>query len=197
MTCYRLVVSITPHPRRYTYTAPPDLETSKPRNLETSKPRNLETSKPPYLYIATRTAHLHTCIPPRPSACSAPLELQSSKHRYLYCLHACNAPPELHTSTSLHLQRASRAPRIHASIPPCRYTCSAHLELHASVSLRFQRASRPSYRHACSASPELISLHLHRAPDLQPSIPHIATPGSRIQTSIPPHVHALTPASRL
>src|SRR6266480_7834326 len=121
--CCRLVVSITPHPRRYTYTAPPDLETSKPR-----------TSKRPYLYIATRTAHLHTCIPPRPSACSAPLELQSSKHRYLYCLHACNAPPDLHTSTSLHLQRASRAPRIHASIPPCRYTCSAHLELHASVS---------------------------------------------------------------
>jgi len=171
----------------------PELHTSTSARLQrTSRSPNLHASTSLHLYRASRAPYLHVCapatrfqisVPPRLHACSAPPEL--------YILHAYSRPPdlqnsiprrryrtpyldvatELHTSTLLHLQRASRAlylhvctlaaglqisipPRLHAysaltdlhtSTPRRRYTCSALPVLHTSTSAYLQRASRALY----------------------------------------------------
>ncbi len=98
--------------------------------------------------------------------------------------HTYIAPPRdlyLHTSTSLHLQRASRAleanfkseqqssmlPRLHAS--------SARPAFHISTSLGLQRVFRP------------LELHTYT----------FATPTTRLQGFMPPYIHVATPAASL
>src|SRR6266480_4862256 len=90
---------------------------------------------------------------------------ETTFHPFVNCLQS-SMPRCLYTSMLLHLQRASRAPFLHASvpprlqrafipIPPCRYTCSAPPELdasrarclHSSTSLHLYRASRPPCLH--------------------------------------------------
>ncbi len=84
-----------------------------------------------------------------------------------------SSTPELHTSTSLHLHRASRPSYLHvatpssslqALIPPRRYTFIEPPDLHTSLSLHRHRASRPPYLHVATPSSSLqtsIILQLH------------------------------------
>ena len=199
---------VLPPCRRYTYT----LKTSRPQFFSMSL-RLQRVSRIPYLHIATlqrdfRDPYLQTYLHVRtPTA-----RLQ------------CSIPPLLHSSTSLHLLRSSRAPYLHASMPPYLYiSMSLRLqrgprapELHTSMPPRPRSVARlqssgapdpiilPSY--AYGAPPALhmsISLHLYAyiaPPEPQSSTPlrlHVVTPTARLQTSRPPCLHVAAPATIL
>ncbi len=123
-------------------------------------PPELQKSIP--LRCNTPAAQLLRQTPTRPYTRSTPPEFQSSIPLHLYVtytrsfqgisvrqrplpvpprLHACSAPPDLHTSMSLHLQRTSRAPELHTSLPPHLHARSACPELHTSLPPRPQARS--------------------------------------------------------
>ena len=160
-------------------------------SLHLRRAPDLQTSIPPRLHACNTLPDLRTHV------CTSAARLQSS----IFCtltagLQISRTPyldvaTELHTSTSLHLQRASRAlylhvctltaglqisipPRLHAysaptdlhtSMPRRRYTCSALPVLHTSTSACLQRASRALYSarlQRTSRSPDLhTSMSLH------------------------------------
>ena len=131
-------------------------------------------------------------MPPRLHSCSVPPEAQSSIPA---CLPVAtptsrlqiSMPPYLHTSPSLHLQRASRASYLYTSnVSTSARLYRASRASEPSTSLRLQRASRIPELHT-SMPP---SLHAHSAP---PAL-HTST-SARLQcVSRPPDLHAFTSA---
>ncbi len=114
---------------------------------------------------ASRTLQIHTCILTRRDTA----RLQHSLPLYLNaaCTHRADRASELHTSTSLRLQRDSRP-----------------AQLYTSISTRLQRAARPPEAHTST------SRHLQRAPaasELRTSM------SANLQrTSTPPELHTST-----
>jgi len=126
-----------------------------------------------------------------------------------------SSTPELHTSTSLHLHRASRPSYLHvatpssslqALIPPRRYTFIEPPDLHTSLSLHRHRASRPPYLHVATPSSNLqTSIPPRRYTFIEPPYLHVATPPNlhtstslhRHRASRPPYIHVATPSSCL
>ena len=106
-----------PPSRHYTYSAPPELDASiLPRRYTCSEPPALHTSIPPRLHAGSEPLKLHTSIPlclhvPRSAA-----RLQSPVPPSCYTY---SAPPDLHSSISLRLQRASRLPFLSTSTSIC------------------------------------------------------------------------------
>src|SRR6266480_491340 len=151
-----------------------------PRCLDGTTLQRLQSSIAPcYLHVATP---VRASIAPCRYTCSEPPELHISMlpHRYTptpisrpqtslsRCRSSRRKPQYLHASTSLRLQRVSRAPALHTFVPPRLHVCSAPPGLHASPSPCLQRASRPLYFS--------ISLHIQRA-SRAPCL-HVATPGA-------------------
>src|SRR6266480_540391 len=102
-------------PRRDSCSEPPELHTSTSLHLQ-------RASRALCLYASRRRLRraYQRPMPTRRYTYIEPLDLHTS---VLPRLHACRAPPTLHTSTSLHLQRASSAPMAaclqRASRAPC------------------------------------------------------------------------------
>src|SRR6266513_3136061 len=108
--------------------------------------------------------------------------------RYTY-----NASQELHTSTSPHLQRASRAPELppprpHTYITPRRlHDCSAPPDLPSSIPLRGNtpaarlQSSRALEANTCTPAVRLPS---SRAPLCL----YVCTPAASLPNSIPPRL---------
>ncbi len=83
--------------------------------------------------------------------------------------HTCSTSPELHTSTSPHMQRVFRASYLHASTSIHQQRTSRPLYLHVATPTVRLQSSMPRCRHACSASTLL-----------QTSIIHAATTATRV-----------------
>src|SRR6266480_4933843 len=96
------------------------------------------------LQPASRSLELYASVPPRRDTYSAPpgaLHTTTSLH-----LHRAFRPPYLQAYPLLHLQHASRAPKL-STILLCLHDYGASPTLHASTSLHDQRPSNASYLH--------------------------------------------------
>ena len=150
---------------------------------------------PPYLHVNTPVARLQISIPSRQRICGMTPDLQISipPRRYT-CIaspflhtYTCNVsrPPDLHTSTSTHLQRDSRPPDLPTST-------STHLRYDSDLQI-----SIPLRRYTCIASPYL-SLHPQRdfrPPDLRTSMSlHLQHEykSPYLRVSRPPDLHTAT-----
>ncbi len=134
------------HPCRHTCIASLELQSSIPLSRDVYTPAaRLQHSIPPYFRIATRAACLLRSIPsvlPHRYACSMPPALHTSIPLIPQIRNArpelhTSIPPYLHTSTSHHLHRASRALCLHFATPTARFQSSIPPTFHAT---RLQRA---------------------------------------------------------
>src|SRR6266480_3891485 len=137
-------------------------------------PKSLAERKLEIPTTTNNTLELHTSFEATPAA-----RLQSSRVPYLYTststrLRRISRPRYLYaSSTSLHLQHASRARELLRQTPPRLHACSAPPELQSSIPLYVLHVPTPPAR---SRSPYL----------------DVPTPATHLQTSIPPHLHMST-----
>jgi len=90
------------------------------------------------LQHTSRASYIYACTSTR-FDCKCPELLRQTPPR----LHTCIAPPELHTSMSLRLQRTSRAPELLRQIPPCLHACSPPPYLLTTTPTTFPHSSIP------------------------------------------------------
>jgi len=104
-------------------------------------------------------------------------------------LHDCSPSPYVHISSTLHLQRTSRAPGLLTQTPPRRHACSRPLAipLRGNMPAAHLYTSIPPHYDTYSLPPELLR-------QIE------ATPTARRQNSIPPcrpRLHACSPSPYL
>ena len=156
-------------------------------------PPSDHTSTSLQLQRASATSELHGSMPPRLHACSAPPALHTSIPRTPRShvstsarLQRSSEAQELHASTSTHLQRASRVQELHTSILPRLHAYSAPLGLHTSMRPRnYTYVETPDLYIAITPMPQV-----HNAPqELQHTVPtyfHVCMPAAHMQRSMPP-----------
>ena len=133
-----------------------------PRPNVGSTPPALHTSLPPHSHVCTAAAPLLKAIPPRSNTSIEPLDpntyTSSSRHLQI----ASRAGDFLHASTFTRLQRIASAPYLSTRTPPYNHG--------ATSAALFQSSKAPELLHICTPSARL--LHAFSAPPgLQSSIP--------------------------
>jgi len=175
-----------PPTRPYTRSMPPELQISIALHLHVPGPAAcLPSPRSPYLHASPslllqktsrpllRQRHRTRSMPP-----DLPISLRQTPPRPF----ACSAPLDLHEPTNAAHLKTSISPHLHVPRPAAYLPSSRSLKANTSTSLRPPRTSRAPglhtttlpYLHACSPAPYLlISLSLHRRPASR--APHLYT----------------------